>query len=87
LNRLIEVVLENPELLGIGIDESTAIIINSDDTFDVLGENTVIVLNAKNSRNIKTDKNDNLSADDIQMQLLKSGDKYDLKNNKIISSK
>jgi cyanophycinase len=87
LTRLIEVVLENPELLGIGIDESTAIIINPDDTFDVLGENTVMVLNAKNSINIKTDKNDNLSADDIRMHLLKSGDKYDLKNNKIIYSK
>ena len=33
LNRLISVVLEYPNLLGIGIDESTAIIVNPDSTF------------------------------------------------------
>ena len=86
LNRLIEVVLENPKLPGIGIDESTAIIVNPDDTFDVLGENTVIIFNAKDSKNICTDKNGNLSARNIRMDILKSGDKFDLKNKKIIPS-
>ena len=86
MNRLIEVVLENPKLPGIGIDESTAIIVNPDDTFDVLGENTVIIFNAKDSKNICTDKNGNLSARNIRMDILKSGDKFDLKNKKIIPS-
>jgi cyanophycinase len=87
LNRLIEVVLENPKLIGIGIDESTAIIVNPDDTFDVLGENTVIVFDAQDSKNITTDKNGNLSADNILMHLLKSGDKFSLKYNRIMYSK
>ena len=37
LNRLIAVCLEKPDLLGIGIDESTAILVFPNGTFEVLG--------------------------------------------------
>ena len=87
LNRLITVILENPSLLGVGIDESTAIIVNPDNTFEVLGENLVIAYDAGNSRNIKTDKNGNLAAENIKMHILKSGDKFSLKTRRIVLSK
>ena len=79
LNRSISIVLENPELLGIGIDESTCIIVNPDDTFEVLGENQVIVFDASNCSEIKVDKNGNLGAENIKMHILLSGDKFDIK--------
>ncbi len=79
LNRLISVVLENPNLPGIGIDEATAIIFQPDNTFEVFGENTVLVFDATEARDITTDKNNNLSAADLKMHLLKSGDIFDLK--------
>ncbi|MCX6150548.1 MAG: cyanophycinase [Ignavibacteriales bacterium] len=85
LNRLITVVLENPNLLGIGIDESTAVIVNPDNTFDVLGENTVMVYDATEANKITTDKNGNLSASEIKMHLLKSGDRFNLKTKSVIS--
>lgn len=84
LNRSISVVLEYPDLLGICIDESTCIIVNPDDTFEVLGENQVIVLNATNSSNIEVDKNGNLGAENIKMDILLSGDKFDLKTKTVI---
>jgi len=39
-------IAENPKLLGIGIDEYTAIIVNPDETFDVIGEKNVVIYNA-----------------------------------------
>ena len=63
LNRLINLVLENPTLLGIGIDESTAIIVNPDHSFEVLGENTVMVFDGRELTGISKDKNLNLCFD------------------------
>lgn len=87
LNRLISIVIENPKLLGIGIDESTAIIVKPNDTFEVIGESNVIVFDATKSKNISVNKNGNLSVNDIKMHLLKEGDQFNLKNLKIISPK
>lgn len=84
LNRTISVVIENPELLGIGIDESTCIVINPDETFEVLGENQVMIFDATNSCNIKLDKNDNLGAENIKMHLLINGDRFDLNLKEVI---
>ena len=81
-NRLISLVLENPGLLGIGIDESTAIIVNPDQTFEVLGENTVLIYDATGAGNIGLDKNGNLSAFNVKMHLLQSGQRFDFANKK-----
>lgn len=84
LNRSISVVLENPDLLGIGIDESTCIIVNPDETFEVLGENQVVVFDASDCSNIKLDKNGNLGAENLKMHILLSGDKFDIENKEVI---
>lgn len=76
MNRLISLVLENPELLGIGIDESTAVIIRHDNSFKVLGENLVMVFDASESKSIALDKNNNQSAYGMKIHLLKSGDEF-----------
>jgi len=77
-NRLISVVLEHPELLGIGIDESTAILVNPDRTFRVLGDATVIVYGARTASNIRVDKSGNFAVDDMKVQLLMNGDRFSL---------
>jgi cyanophycinase len=84
LNRSISVLLENPDLLGIGIDESTCIVVYPDETFEVLGENQVVIFDATNSRNIKLDKNGNLGAENIKMHLLINGDRFDLNSKEVI---
>ncbi|MFC2088037.1 cyanophycinase [Calditrichota bacterium] len=84
LNRLISLVLENPEVIGIGIDESTAILVNPDETFQVIGENTVLIYDATSAKNISTDKNGNLSAAQLKFHLLKSGDRFSLKEKRAL---
>jgi cyanophycinase len=84
LNRSISVVLENPNLLGIGIDESTCIVVYPDETFEVLGENQVMIFDATNCRDVKLDKNSNLGGENIIMHLLINGDRFDLKSKEVI---
>jgi len=45
-NRLISVVLEHPELIGVGIDEATAVWVRPDGTFQVLGDGWVMIFDA-----------------------------------------
>jgi cyanophycinase len=77
-NRLLTLVLEHPELVGVGIDEATCIIVKPNNTFEVLGEATVQVFDARKAKNIRTDKNNNLAADDIRVSILPSGASYTL---------
>ncbi len=77
-NRLISLVLENPHLLGVGIDEETAIIVEKGKRFRVLGEGTVMIFDARKSREISDDKNGNISVKNLIVHILKSGDSFDL---------
>jgi len=84
LNRLISLVLENPALIGIGIDEATSIVVYPGDTFEVLGENQVMIFNPINSLNIKEDSHGNLGIENLKVDILLSGDKYDMIKNSVI---
>jgi len=83
-NRLISLVIENPEMPGIAIDEETSIVVYPDDTFIVLGENQVLILDAGDAKNIRADEMGNLRAEDIKMHLLINGDRYNLKTKKVV---
>ncbi len=84
LNRLISKVLENPELTGIGIDESTCIIIKPDNTFEVLGENQVVIFDPLNTSDIKKNGEGKFGVRNLQMDILLSGDKYDINKHSVI---
>ena len=79
-NRLISVVLENPGLTGIGIDEATAFIVGPDGVGEVLGNSLVSIYEPSHAGPITRDERGHLAARGITLHLLKSGDKYDLKN-------
>jgi len=81
-NRLITVVLQNPKLLGVAIDEATCIIVNPDNTFTVLGESVVLVYDATKSKHVRTNKNNYLSAANLSLNILQSGDSYNFKTKK-----
>jgi cyanophycinase len=82
-NRLISLALENPGLPCIGIDEATAVIVKPNDTLTVLGEGTVMVFDAAKAKNIRVDKNKNLSGLNIIMHILQSGDSFNLDNRQV----
>jgi cyanophycinase len=46
-NRLLSAVLERPSLIGVGIDESTALEVSPDGTWRVLGESAVVIYDAR----------------------------------------
>lgn len=83
-NRTISVVIEHPNLLGIAIDESTSIIVYPNDTFEVLGNNQVLVYDATSATNIREDFKANLGISNMKLQVLISGDKFDMKNKQVI---
>jgi cyanophycinase len=83
-NRLITVILEHPDLLGIGIDESTAILVKPDNTFEVLGESEVIIYNPLKASGIKTNNAGKFSVNNMEMDILTAGQKYDLNKAEII---
>lgn len=83
-NRLISLMCEYPYLLGIAIDESTAIVVYPDDTFQVIGDNQVVVYDPTTSKNVKTDVRGNFGITDMKIHLLINGDKFDMKSKSVI---
>jgi cyanophycinase len=83
-NRLITLMIEYPNLLGIAIDESTSIIVYPNDTFEVLGNNQVLVYDPTKAKNIREDKRGNLGITNLNLDILISGEKYDLKSKQVI---
>lgn len=83
-NRTIAALIEHPNLFGIAIDESTSIIVNPDDTFEVFGNNQVLVYDPTYSKNIREDKNGNLGISNMKLHVLISGDKFDMLTKEVI---
>lgn len=80
-NRLLSVILEHPDLLGIGVDEATAVWLKPDGTFEVLGEGWVMVIDAaatKVTRRAGPKDAIHLGAKNLRVHLLQPGDAYDL---------
>ena len=84
-NRLLSLVLENPALLGIGIDESTAIIVEPDSTFRVIGDRSVMVLDAGAAAGIRANASGNMGVTGVQLHLLLPGDRFNLRTRSLIS--
>ena len=82
VGRILIGVAENPEVLGIGIDEDTSIIVNKDNVLRVLGSGAVYIIDGSNisDTNVSEQHQDEmLSIFDVKMHVLKNGDKFDLK--------
>jgi cyanophycinase len=83
-NRTIAALIEHPHLLGVAIDESTSIIVYPNDTFEVFGNNQVLVYDPTNAINIREDKKGNLGISNMKLNVLITGDKFDLKSKQVI---
>lgn len=75
-NRLISVVLERPALLGVGIDEGTALEVTPDGKWLVLGKSAVMILDARRARRTSAQA-PVLGAADVKMSLLPAWSTYD----------
>jgi cyanophycinase len=87
-NRLISVIFEHPELLGVGVDEDTAVWVRPDGTFQVLGDRCVMVLDARAatvSRRPGKGVQDNLGVHGLRVDVLLRGEVFDLRTRKVIA--
>ncbi|MDZ7632316.1 MAG: cyanophycinase [Gemmatimonadaceae bacterium] len=70
-NRLVSLVLESPQRLGVGIDESTALVIGPDGIWRVLGASVVVIYDARESSITAATRP--LGAASIMMHVLPAG--------------
>ncbi|HEY2752206.1 hypothetical protein [Phenylobacterium sp.] len=80
IGRLLGAVAHNPRILGVGIDEDTAICL-SGVRFDVLGSGAVYVVDAEDvtQSNIAEARSESaLSLHDVRLHVLAAGDGFDL---------
>jgi len=83
IGRLLCGVAENPYMLGIGIDEDTAIMVFPEDYFEVIGTNSVTVLDGRTitSSNVSESKPDELLAiSNVTMHVIPQGFAFDMKS-------
>jgi cyanophycinase len=82
---LFEVMKAKPGLLGIGIDESTAIVVKGNQ-FEVIGNHYVVMFDG-NFWSREGSELKKLPPQESQFYFLRSGDKYDLLNRKVLTSR
>jgi cyanophycinase len=78
-NRLLSAVLERPTLIGVGIDESTALEVGPDGRWKVMGESEVMVYDARQAR-VAVLGGVQLGATGVRVHLLPRGSTYDPKS-------
>jgi cyanophycinase len=86
-NRLLSTVLEHPELLGVGIEESTAIWLKPNLEMTVLGEGWVFVYDARSAiitrRKVKKG-NPHLGVKNMRLHILQPKDQFDIKTGTVL---
>ena len=75
-NRLISLVLENISLVGVGIEEATAVLVRPDGRYEVLGEGQVVVYDARRATPARL-PDGHLGGRGLTMHVLVAGDVYD----------
>ena len=82
-NRLFSLVLEHPELVGVGIDESTAVEVGPDGTWRILGASVAVVYDARKAA-ITPPGAEPLGASGVRIDVLPAGSRYDPKTGKAV---
>lgn len=75
-NRLLATVLSHPDLIGVGIDEATAVIVRPDGLWEVAGASAALVYDARNATVTGNDA-PVLGATGVRLSVLPPGSVYD----------
>ena len=78
LGRLLAVVAQNPYLLGAGIDENTALIVEPGNGLEVVGEGAVTVVDGREmlSNFLEADDQERLELTNVKLHLMPAGVRY-----------
>ena len=77
-NRLISAVLDHPSLVGVGIDESTAVIVK-DSTLEVVGMSSVVIVDARDAKVDRAAPGSLATGRGLKLAVLRAGQTYSLK--------
>jgi cyanophycinase len=77
-NRLLSAVLDHPDLVGVGIDESTAVIVRGH-AFDVIGKSSVVVIDARHAQVDRVPAGQPVSGRSVTLAVLHAGQHYELR--------
>lgn len=85
---LVDFIKKSPQLIGIGLDEATAIIVQKD-TLEVIGKSYVVIYDyntivRSENRHVTADNKEDYTASSGPFFFLGEGQKYDLDNRKVI---
>jgi cyanophycinase len=83
-NRLISLVLERPALLGLAIDEETAVWVKPGREAEVVGEGAVLVLDAQGADAQRDASGTGLRAANLRLHVLREGAQYDLASRRVV---
>lgn len=83
LGRLLGAITQNPRTLGIGIDENTAIVLDDNERFEVVGAGAVYVLDGSkvsysNLAEPREEMEKTMSVFDVKLHVLSTGNQFDL---------
>jgi cyanophycinase len=81
IRRLLGAVAENPRMLGIGVDEDTAVVIEGDGTFHTLGSGAVYVVDGHDLSYTNISEvsfNRAMSVFGVNLHTLSGGDRFDI---------
>lgn len=81
IGRLLGVVAQSPQILGIGIDENTAIHVSDKKSIEVVGGGTVTILDGRFTtltNASETKRNEPLCLTDVKLHVLAPGYRFDL---------
>ena len=81
IGRLLTAIAQNPEVLGIGIDEDTAIVVSDKGTAEVIGSGAVYFIDGSsiNYSNVSEQYSDEvLSIFNVKLHVLKEGNRFNL---------
>jgi cyanophycinase len=74
-NRLISAVMDRPTLIGVGIDEATAVIVQGKQ-FEVIGKSSVVVVDARDAKIGKPPAGGLHHGRNLKLTVLRAGQKY-----------
>jgi len=81
MGRLLAAVSQNPRTLGLGIDENTAVVIDSTESFYVVGAGAVYAMDGRYisySNVTEAHAEKTLAVYDLKLHVLTEGDSFDL---------
>jgi cyanophycinase len=82
LSRLLGAIAQNPRLLGLGIDENTAVIAKEGSVFEVIGNGAAYLIDGQaiTYTNLSDSKTEEIiSVHNVKLDVLSRGDRFDIK--------